>query len=182
MNSPLQFLRTLACWGLIASLCVIFLSTAQGAEAIAPPTSYIDKGACPGKCCKYGKWTATKEFTVYDKEKPLLKLAVVKPGASFTGVYGEVRSLPFEVKLQADDEKVKQGETVYLLTDQGEGFFKAWYKGQIVQVNEASTDKFSREKSKKRESVWWVQVRLEDGRVGWMKADGQFDPTNCHDG
>lgn len=119
---------------------------------------------------------------MYDKEKPLLKLAVVKPGASFTGVYGEVRSLPFEVKLQADDEKVKQGETVYLLTDQGEGFFKAWYKGQIVQVNEASTDKFSREKSKKRESVWWVQVRLEDGRVGWMKADGQFDPTNCHDG
>jgi hypothetical protein len=180
-KNPVRFLLGLCGLPLLLAAAAGLLTSQVATAADSPPASFIDKGACPGKCCKYGLWKALKEFTVFDKENPTKKIAVVKPGMMFTGQYGEVRSTPYEVKLVMDDDKIKAGETAYLLTDQGEGFYKAWYKGQIVMVNEASTDKAEREKTKKLESAWWVAVKLEDGRMGWMKEDRQFDPIKCSD-
>lgn len=119
------------------------------------------------------------DFEVFNDMELKKKLAVVKKGMSFTGVYGEVHSMPYEVRLTMDDEKAKTGETVHLLTYMGEGFYRVWRKGKVEQVHEGATDREAREKAKARRSTWYVQVRLEDGRTGWIRDLGQFSPTDC---
>ncbi len=83
---------------------------------------------------------------------------------------------------------VSPQDTVYLLTYQGEGFYKAWFKGRLhnlVDVGEitrsgcrVAADCAGRIVAEPT-MVWWVQIRNAKGQVGWTDRPELFDTTDA---
>jgi hypothetical protein len=78
-----------------------------------------------------------------------------------------------ETDVEATDGPIRMrpGETMYLLTNLGEGFVKAWAHGRLYTNVDASRLKAQRIAS----SIWWVQVRDASGHVGWTRQTDAFD-------
>ena len=72
--------------------------------------------------------------------------------------------------------RMRKGETMYLLTNLGEGFVKAWAHGRLYTDVDASRLRARRIAS----YVWWVQVRDASGRIGWTRQVDNFDGKDIH--
>ncbi len=81
---------------------------------------------------------------------------------------------------------VELGDTLYLLTNRGEGFTKAWFKGKIYDEVDGSTaflnDKCADDPSrcagavvKWPKQVWWVQIKNAKGHIGWTNRPDKFN-------
>lgn len=174
---------------------------------------FVDDGACPFEGCTYRDWTTEKDTVLYDTPFGNQMVARARAGEPVEGVTGivYVRPVPIraaeraELELQLYDERVGgyvpapllPGETVYLLTYQGEGAYKAWTKGRIYHGFEFYPDMMDYRSEdglritscetptptcwwqvapeyQQYESDWWVQIRLPDGAVGWTNKPGNF--------
>src|SRR3954452_13121839 len=130
--------------------------------AQSPPPLYIDKGACPFECCTYRHWTVRETTPLYNAVNGTKIVGMAKKGSRVQGVTGEVHTVPLKVKL-------KSGKEVYMLTRMGEGFWKTWDKGRVVESDDENLDKGTAPKS-----TWWVQIRLPNGVMGWSKSPENF--------
>jgi len=80
---------------------------------------------------------------------------------------------------------VSPGQTLYLLTDQGEGFTKAWFNDKVYENVDASSfinaacDAVPRRCSGRvvepSRTEWWVQIRNKAGQIGWTREPDKFD-------
>jgi hypothetical protein len=97
----------------------------QPANEQAPPSPYIDKGACPFECCTYREWTAKEAIALVDQPNGKRAVAQLHKGEKVQGVTGEVHSVPSRVVATKDNPnaKVKAGDVIYVLHYLGEG---AW--------------------------------------------------------
>lgn len=105
----------------------------------------------------------------------------LKKGEKVTGLTGVVITTKAGIvkvlKNTLIDEKekvpVKAGETLYLLTYLGEGYYVTWYKGRFL------SDSFYESNGVKQVSepdlTWWVKVKNRRGQVGWTKLPENFD-------
>ncbi len=130
-------------------------------NASPPPAIFVDKGACPFECCTYREWTVEKDTELFDKIDGKKIIGKAVKGTKIQGVTGEVHTIPLKTKTE-------KGHEVYLLTYQGEGFWKTWDDGIVKENVELLSIK------KHPQSTWWVLIKLPDGKTGWTKNVENF--------
>ncbi|MBS1969445.1 MAG: hypothetical protein JSU04_04025 [Bdellovibrionales bacterium] len=146
---------------LLSILSITFLPRTLIA-ANAPPKIFVDKGACPFECCTYREWTTEKDTDLFDSVDGKKKVGKAKKGEKVTALTGEVHTIPMKVK-------TNEGKELYVLTSQGEGFWKVWEDGKVV---ENVTETWQTEKPV--QSTWWIQIKLSNGVTGWTKESKNF--------
>jgi hypothetical protein len=157
-------------------LAVLAAAPAEAAtQRAAPPSPYVDKGACPFECCTYRDWTAKAPLILLDKPQGKAKIADVAAGTVVTGLTGEVISTPaVMVAARAlDDTPIRKGDRFYVLHYSGEGFWSAWFKGTVyaADLSDYRDDAAPLHDFK---ADWCVKLRV-GGKTGWVLNTGQFD-------
>jgi hypothetical protein len=142
-----------------------------------PRLPYEDSGACPFEGCTYRCWTANKD-TVIKSGKGAKSSAsfTVKKGEQVVGITGTVittRAGRARVmkNMNLAGAKVNAGQMVYLLTYLGEGYYKAWYGGKIIDGVDLKGFKLI----EKPKYTWWVQIQEKNGQSGWSNQPENFD-------
>lgn len=151
---------------------------------LVPPRVYVDEGACPFECCVYRKWTVEETTTLFaEKDHASRVIATLYPFQVVQGRTGVVYTRPARLEVLWDYGPFRKGEVVYVLTYQGEGFYKVWRNGAIVSSDVFfPTDPPCQGPSAvcwgrldgHPESTWWVQIETPTGQVGWTDQPDHF--------
>jgi hypothetical protein len=138
---------------------------------------FEDYGACPFECCTYREWIAKKDTEVRASHKTeSLVIYTIKKGQKVHALTGVVITTKpgrarVEKPISIGNVKIAKGEIVYLLTYQGEGTYKLWFKGKLIngdcQMELSIIDK--------PESIWWVNIQNSNGQTGWSDEPDNFD-------
>lgn len=178
----------------VAVACLLSAATSFGASSRRPPASFSDAGACPFECCTYREWTVQKDTPLRAKPNDAARrIGTARKGTKVQGVTGVVivtKPGRIEVLKSHTGESghaYKPGDTVWVYTERGEGFFRVWHDGEMYDeeaafmyqgkggfdrcVDEGSC--WGRRKSFPS-SVWWVKVRTAGGTVGWSRTPENF--------
>ena len=143
-----------------------------------PPMPFVDKGACPFECCTYRDWTVDKATTIRSAMSDSSPIAFrLRKGERVKGLTGVViTSQPGEVRVLKQTKigrfTAKPGDGIYLLTYEGEGFHKVWFKGRISSEETYDTALFRPISEPK--AVWWVKIRNSRGHRGWSREPDNF--------
>jgi|CXWL01.1.fsa_nt_gi hypothetical protein len=163
---------------LVISLLFGTLASIANGQNSRPPIPFVDKGACPFECCTYRDWTVDKATTIRSAMRDSSPVAFrLRKGERMKGLTGVViTSQPGEVRVLKQTKigryTAKPGDTLYLLTYQGEGFHKVWFKGRISSEETYDTALFRQISEPK--AVWWVKVRNSRGQIGWSREPDNF--------
>lgn len=149
----------------------VFASTARSNAEQKPPNVHIDQGACPFECCTYREWVARTDVTLLDIPNGKSVVGHIKKGEKVLALTGEVHSVPLQVVAHKDypDAGVKTGDTIYILHYIGEGYWKVWHDGKVVEVEDFPG------KSLKPKTTWWVKLKTSSGGIGWAAEQHNFD-------
>ena len=166
---------------------------------VTPPVPFEDIGACPFEGCVYRDWTARAPVQVLAARSSDASAAFqVRAGEHVTAVTGVVVTVragrvqfdvPQRLTTSAGVLEVLPGQTLYLLTYQGEGFTTAWFKGTVYRdvdtssfmngVCEKAPTRCSGRVLEQSRTEWWVQVRNKAGQTGWTRESEKFDGKNA---
>jgi len=157
---------------------LLFLGSQTLAQTLKLP--YKDVGACPFECCTYRQWWALKPVKLYKYMTENSPVAFrVKKGEKVRGLTGVViTNKPGKATAEKDmtmpnsDVKLKKGDTILLLTYQGEGYFRFWFKGKFYEDDGYAE---GLKMTEQPDAVWWVKVRNRLGQIGWTKYPEVFD-------
>jgi hypothetical protein len=168
----------------------------QPAVGSGPPVPYEDEGACPFEGCVYRTWTANRTVVVRTQRRAdapvAFRLTKGSRVRAITGVVVTTKPGRVEFHEPFDTRQglvIQPGETLYLLTYQGEGFTKAWFRGRLLVdldvsefFNNVCDVRPERCKGRVVEAwtrTWWVQIENSSGRVGWSNEPESFDGRNA---
>jgi len=166
-----------------------------GRQSDGPRLPFEDAGACPFEGCVYREWVATNAVQVRRDRTTAAPLAFrVRAGekvTALTGVVVTVRAgrIQFRTAHEALSDggpiRISAGDTLYLLTYQGEGFSKVWFHGLVysdVDLTdyiagdcEPAPGRCAGRLLNRPQSVWWVQIRNAREQVGWTNEPDKFD-------
>lgn len=172
------------------------VAEALEAQAVndAPATvdgMYIDKGACPGEGCYFGRAQALKAVDLYETPgaSPVV-VGQIQEGEWVDSIATEDRFAPVPGIMRADVEPFKEGDIVYRLGNMGEGCFDVWSKGQTGMWCDIGSDdpienggvawRTERPVTDGSEG-WWVQVKRANGSGGWLRGPHDFRCTGLQD-
>lgn len=133
---------------------------------------FEDWGACPFECCVYREWSVRKETVVRsDRYDAAPSAFTLKPGEWVTGITGVViTTVPGRAEVRrpatVGGRAAVPGDVVWLLTNQVEGFYKAWFKGEFIDGFNGYHDIVL---TTQPVFAWWVKVQDKSGRIGWSK-------------
>ncbi|MGE0705610.1 MAG: hypothetical protein AB7P22_16915, partial [Vicinamibacterales bacterium] len=187
----------LRCQRLVLGLLLLLTAGPRAqtsAPAGLPPLPFEDIGACPFEGCSYREWIARESVQIRrdraSSSPVVFELAAGEVVTAVTGtvvtvVPGILRvSTPVTLESLYGVLAVSPQDTVYLLTYEGEGFYKAWFRGRLhtgVDVGQitgggcrVAADCAGRIVAEPT-MVWWVQVRNAKGQVGWTDRPELFD-------
>ena len=158
-------------------------ATRSGSSPLLP---YRDWGACPFECCEYREWTVTAATRVLNAPAkgagPAFELAPRDTVSALTGVVitrrcGAARARRSTTVAGA---AVALGESVYVMHDEGEGFWKVWWRGRAENAEvvdpENTQDLPEPDLVMIRFPVtdWWVKVKNRKGQTGWALVHDNF--------
>jgi len=165
-------------------------------EPAGPPMPYEDPGACPFEGCAYREWAANAAVRVLSARRDGSPVAfTVRRGERVMAMTGVViTKVPGRVEFRKAVDlptssgvvHVEPGQSLYLLTYRGEGFTKAWFKGRLYDDLDGGAaffgDRCERDPGScagtivhRPVTVWWVQIRNEQGQAGWTSEPEKFD-------
>ena len=179
----------------IAVVVGVRFSGARQDRSASPPLPFEDVGACPFEGCTYREWVASAPMTIRTERRDSAPIAYrVRKGERVLALTGVVVTLtPGRVQFRAQARldsatgpiQIAPGETLYLLTYQGEGFTKAWFKGHLysdVDVTDFLDGACDTRPSRcagrlieRSRTEWWVRVRNQLGKEGWTRDTQKFD-------
>lgn len=171
----------------------------QESPVQAPPVPFEDPGACPFEGCVYREWTTRAAVDVRTARRTDAPVAFsLRAGEKVTAVTGVVITLkagrvqfrePRDLNSSTGQIHIEPGQTLYLLTYQGEGFTKAWFNGRLYRdvdtvefynaVCDMQPGRCAGKILEKSQTEWWVQVRNRLGIVGWTNEPDKFDGKNA---
>lgn len=156
-----------------------------------PPSIYVDEGACPFECCTYRKWIVEEQTRLFElKDAASLVVATLRPFEVVNARTGVVLTRPGTLKVMRDHERFKKGEVVYVLTYKGEGIYKVWHRGQVVdadvgvlvyrqkQCQKPSAECWG-ELETTPQSIWWIQIETSTGQSGWTNQPEHFSHADA---
>jgi uncharacterized protein len=158
---------------------------AQGSSAqenLKPQVPFQDDGACPHECCMYGDWVSNAATDVMADSRDNAALVFkVKKGEKVTAVTGFVMTTkPGRAKVirstTIGDQQAKAGDIVWLLTYLGEGHFKVWFKGKVVDDLDVLE---SLDIKTQPDFLWWAKIKNRKGQTGWTEEPENFDQGGC---
>jgi hypothetical protein len=169
--------------------------TRQEPAAQGPPLPFEDPGACPFEGCVYREWTAKVPVQVRAERRIDAPVSYeLQSGEKITAVTGVVVTLeagrvqfrePRDLRSSSGEIHIEPGETLYLLTYEGEGFTKAWFNGKLYQdvdtvdfynaVCDIEPNRCAGKIIEQSKTEWWIQVRNRSGLVGWTHEPEKFD-------
>jgi hypothetical protein len=160
----------LAAAGVLVALLIIPSGTSQAAGGQKPPQVYVDKGARPFECCIYREWVARTNVTPFDRPNGTQVVGHIRKGSKVLALTVEVHSVPRRVVAPSDhpDAGVKKGEVIYVLHYIGEGYWKVWHNGMLVQMQDFPGAGW------KLKATWWVKLKSPSGIIGWMMERRNF--------
>lgn len=184
---------------LLALLIAILIPFASSAQT-RPPLPYEDAGACPFECCTYREWIANKTTPIHrnrNNNSPVVFTAAAGErvrgvtGVVITTKAGEIRiAKPITIQDYSGAGgtnasrpiQARRGDIIYLLTSQGEGSYKAWFKGKLITISAIDVMEENQRGSAgsgtripSTTSTWWVQIRNRQGKTGWTDRPANFD-------
>jgi uncharacterized protein len=151
-------------------------------ENSKPQVPFQDDGACPHECCMYGDWVSNVATDVMADSRNNAALAFkVKKGEKVTAVTGFVMTTkPGKAKVKRSttigDQQAKEGDIVWLLTYLGEGHFKVWFKGKVVDDLDVLE---SLDIKTQPDFLWWAKIKNRKGQTGWTEEPENFDQGGC---
>lgn len=148
-----------------------------------PPEHYIAKSACPFECCHFGNWTVLADTNLLARPGSQRIVGNVAKGGRVTALTGEVHLTPEPVVTLIDKPFVKDS-IVFILDYLGEGYANIYANGKVVEA-EAFYRKYCFQPFEGcwgetilpqpvPQAVWWIQVRLANGVVGWTNQSDHF--------
>ena len=178
---------------LVVSVCGVMSVKAQ--PPATPPLPYEDVGACPFEGCVYREWKARATVRVRAARRVdapvVFRIRTGETVTAITGVVVTVRAgrvrfdTPQRLIALSGPIDVRPGQTLFLLTYQGEGFSKVWFNGKVytdVDVSKildgACVETPTRCPGRVIEpsrTEWWVQIRNKARQVGWTSEADKFD-------
>src|SRR5579864_2318613 len=192
-------------WGVAAVAATLLVLTTTPVNGVArqsvaragdaPPMPFEDRGACPFEGCVYREWTTRAPVVVHRDRQVgaprIFRLQVRETVAAITGVVVTLKAgrvqfrEPRDLSTASGRLHIEPGQTLFLLTYQGEGFTKAWFNGQYYTdvdtvdflnlVCEIEPGRCAGTIVQKSRTEWWVQVRNKAGAVGWTNEPDKFD-------
>jgi len=148
------------------------------------PALFIDVGACPFECCTYRAWKVKTNVDLFEKPNGTKIVGKLTKGEDVVGLTGEVHAKPILVSVLC----FQKGDTFYVLTYLGEGFFRAWFDSKMFQISAIgvknlfqyySKDRVWPEASQRYDAVWWQKVKTKSGIVGWAKENAFSGQDAC---
>jgi hypothetical protein len=164
---------------LAASAAPVTSAVANAPRGPAPPMvdgMHIQKGACPGEGCYFGRMQARKALDIYDApgKSPAI-VGRLAEGEWVDAVATEDRYAPLKGVVSSASTKFTPGGVVYRLGYEGEGCFDVWDNGP------AATS-WCDDSSGESDIAWqqtpppadgsegfWVQVKRATGPGGWLR-------------
>jgi hypothetical protein len=143
----------------------------------SPAFPFEDWGACPMECCAYREWSVEKETVVRsDRYETAPAAFTVKPGDWVTGTTGVVIVVSpgrgeVTTSMKLGNRQASPGDVVEYLTYQGEGFYKVWFKGQMLDGVEGYNPIVMKVEPV---WVWWAEIKNKKGQIGWTNETGNF--------
>lgn len=179
----------------VVLLIGIPLCAAQRSVPDEPPIPYVDIGACPFEGCVYREWTALAPVVARQERRTDAPIAFnVNKSERVTAITGVVVTVrpgrvrfrkPLALDTSSEVLHIEPGQTLFLLTYQGEGFTRAWFQGRFYNGVDATPflsarcdtdpDQCAGEIVERPQSVWWVQISNAKGQVGWTDSPDRFD-------
>jgi hypothetical protein len=163
-----------------------------------PQDPYMATAVCPFECCRFGRWSVLEDTSLYSTKETSNQIAVAKRGTHPEGLTGDLHLQPLAVgvvhpvSVLDPPATIEPGEIVFLLDTMGEGYRHVWHAGVVRTVDAAGSvraacafpgedcwGEWLKPLAEQPEPVWWVKVRLEDGREGWSHSDRFGDIGGC---
>lgn len=174
------------CQNLLA-LSLVLLAAPAVAQTQRPV--FVETGACPGEGCTYGVWQASKGLSLrYFPSDTAETVASIPEGNLVCALTGEVHTIPGLFLVSRDHGQFTLGDTLFVLTYRGEGWFLIQYGSERFEENlefspwgGSSGSRCERgpecwgELQEPLEFRWWVRVDNLSGAVGWLIEEGAFD-------
>ena len=159
-----------------------FAIAAFGLGADKPPSVYEDWGVCPREYCKYGEWTAQWSMRAYSARSLKSRVVfTVSEGENVTALTGLVATtsagiVRFGRDVELSGVRLRTGDLAYLLTYQGEGTFRIWFKGSsYAKAGPFCDDNHQGDcvgvVLKQPHHTWWAQIRNAKGQIAWVAMD-----------
>jgi hypothetical protein len=179
---------------MFAGTLLLLVALARTGSFPAPQEPYLDWGACPFECCKYGRWIATRDvpsFSSRTTSSPAPSVirkgerVVAETGVVVTTRLGRmVATRPIQLGEGRRRVAVPEGAVFYVLHYWGEGYFAYWYNGETYS-DPRYLEPTSREPRaiggsgalllQTPEWAWWVRIRTRAGRTAWVQGNQGFD-------
>ncbi len=160
------------------------LVLAAATPDVGPPTVngvFAQPDVCPGEGCDTTMWWRAKaSVPLYKAPGSPRIIGYAKPGDRAAVRETLYWSHPQRGVVLIDAPPFKQGDVIYALIPEGEGYTTVWRRGeqltlppddeldskgrQVVQWNEAP----------RPDDIWWVKVRTSHGLTGWLKDPEAF--------
>jgi len=172
-----------------------YIWAAQSSADVPPPVPFEDVGACPFEGCVYRTWIANEAVAIRAARRmnaPVsFNLRAREKVTAITGVVITVKAGRVQFReprnLSSSDGAIHivPGQTLYLLTYQGEGFTKAWFNGRLYRDVDTADffngdcdfdpSRCSGKIIERSRTEWWVKIRNQAGRIGWTHEPNKFD-------
>ena len=154
----------------------------QRFRAQLPAEILVRGNACPFECCVYGAWVADTVIPLYDAPRatgtPALTLAKGTKLAADTGVVFVTHialAIVEDTVADGPNAVLLPGDTLVLLDPIGEGYWKAWRRGQVLETVPPFFESWWRPAPAGRligeaAREWWARATA-NGRTGWFRPD-----------
>ncbi|HEX8422069.1 MAG TPA: hypothetical protein VF634_01595 [Pyrinomonadaceae bacterium] len=151
---------------------------------------YIDRGACAGEGCGYGRWKTTKDTDAYAApDVRSRKVGQFRAGTDALALTGEVHVVPGKFVVKRRHGRFRAGNIIRVYTYRGEGRFKVRHAGRWYDEEDLGFSPWGGTAGRRCElgaecwgeleseldMVTWVKVRSADGWTGWTNQPSHFD-------
>lgn len=177
---------------IISVLAVVAVLTASPcAAARRAPSVYVERGACPFECCTYREWWAARPTPVYaSPRRTSRRLGTLAKGEHVQALTGFVRTRAGRFVVTGDKGRYRAGETIWVYTYHGEGNFLVWYRGRMYDEDLGFSPSGGSSGTRgergnwghltgAHQSEWWIQVRMQNGRVGWTNRGEDYENADA---
>ena len=159
-----------------------------------PPSPHFEDitGICFDGSCLLDTWKLNTEAILRtDHYEHAGIVATVSPGETLHMERIVTEVVPVHAHVVFDQGRFLEGDEFYILNSLGEGYFRVWYYGRIVEdeligvsMQQTESGDWAKcpepdincwaEASGYSEEIWWALVTTRDGRQGWLREPSSF--------